>query len=147
MIFEIRTLYEPYILKNYHSLISDERLQEFLIIFQNKNISNEYLKDNNYYYKLDTSFHQMIVDTCPNTYIRQNYALIQTQSERFRYMTGLTSDNRLEDTFKEHLEIVTACLRKNWDEASEKLIYHLEQSKKAAFQLVLDSIENHTINI
>lgn len=147
MIFEIRTLYEPYILKNYHSLISDEKLQEFLIIFQSKNISNEYLKDNNNDYKLDTSFHQMIVEACPNTYIRQNYALIQTQSERFRYMTGLTSDNRLEDTFKEHLEIVTACLQKNWDLASEKLIYHLEQSKKASFQLVLDSIENHTINI
>lgn len=43
----------------------------------------------------------MIVDACPNVYLRQNYALIQTQSERFRFMTGNISNNRLEDTFRE----------------------------------------------
>ncbi len=147
MIFELRSLYEPYILKNYSSLIPEEKLHEFYLIFQNKKADNECFQNNNYFYELDTAFHQLIVDACPNTYIRQNYALIQTQSERFRFMTGNVSNNRLEDTFKEHLEIITFCLQKDWEQAARQLLYHLEQSKKAAFQLVFDSAGSHDISI
>ena len=51
-------------------------------------------------------------------------------------MTGNVSNNRLEDTFKEHLDIIRPCLQKNWDEAAEKMLYHLEDSKKSTFQLL-----------
>lgn len=59
------------------------------------------------------------MDACPNIYLRQNYALIQTQSERFRFMTGNISNNRLEDTFREHIDIIIPCLQKDWDTAVE----------------------------
>ena len=62
-------------------------------------------------------------------------------------MTGNVSNNRLEDTFKEHLEIITFCLQKDWEQAARQLLYHLEQSKKAAFQLVFDSAGSHDISI
>ena len=74
-----------------------------------------------------------------------NYSLILTQNARFRYMTGNVSNNRLEDTFKEHLDIIRPCLQKNWDEAAEKMLYHLEESKKSTFQLIFDGMDNGTI--
>lgn len=140
MIFEIRRMYEPYILEHYGTSLSDEKLTEYYKIFSHSNAENEKFKDNDYYYELDSAFHLMIIDTCPNFYLKQNYKLIQTQSERFRFMTGNISNNRLEDTFKEHTEILTACLQKDWKTASEKMLYHLEESKKATFKLAFDSM-------
>lgn len=146
MIFEIRKLYEPYILKTYGSHLPEEKLNEYFRIFKNKNTNSECFQDNNYFYDLDASFHQMIVDTCPNTYLLHSYALTRTQSERFRFMTGNVSNNRLEDTFNEHINIIIPCLQKDWDTAAEKLLLHLEESKKATFQLVFDSSDTNGIH-
>lgn len=140
MIFEIRFMYEPYILKTYNSTLTEEKLEEFYRIFSTPNADSEQFKNNDYYYELDSAFHQMLVDTCPNIYIKQTYSLIQTQSERFRFMTGNISNNRLEDTFREHNEIIEACLQKNWDSAESLLLLHLEESKKATFKLAFDSM-------
>lgn len=140
MIFEIRFIYEPYILKTYGSSLTEEKLTEFYRIFSRLNSNSEQLQNNDYYYELDSSFHQMIIDVCPNLYIRQTYSLIQTQSERFRFMTGNVSNNRLEDTFREHCDVIQACLQKDWSNAVELLILHLEESKKATFKLAFDSM-------
>lgn len=140
MIYEVRKLYEPYIISNYGSSFSDEKLTYFYKIFSHPNADSERFKNNDYYYELDASFHQMIIDLCPNVYLHQNYQLIQTQSERFRFMTGNVSNNRLVETFKEHNEIISACLQKDWESAAYKLLFHLEESKKATFRLVFESI-------
>ena len=145
MIFEIRKMYEPYILINYGSLIPEDRLDEFYQIFSYKNADSECFQNNNYFYDLDSSFHMLIVNACPNIYLRQNYELIQTQSERFRYMTGNVSNNRLEETFKEHVDIIVNCLQKDWNAAAEKLLHHLDESKKSTFKLVFDSMDSHDI--
>lgn len=145
MIFELRNLYEPHILVNYGVHLDKEKLKEFYKIFTRKNKNSSCFKDNDYYYELDSNFHQLIVSACPNTYIQQDYNLIQTQSERFRFMTGNKSNNRLEDTFKEHLDIIVPCLNNDWNAAAEKLIYHLNESKKATFQLVFDTMDDTNI--
>ena len=145
MIFEVRNMYEPYILKNYGSLLPVERLHGFYDIFLHTDSNSECFKNNDYFYELDSDFHLMIVRSCPNVYIQNNYSLILTQNARFRYMTGNVSNNRLEDTFKEHLDIIRPCLQKNWDEAAEKMLYHLEESKKSTFQLIFDGMDNGTI--
>lgn len=145
MIFEVRNMYEPYILKNYGSLLPVERLHGFYDIFLHTDSNSECFKNNDYFYELDSDFHLMIVRSCPNVYIQNNYSLILTQNARFRYMTGNVSKNRLEDTFKEHLDIIRPCLQKNWDEAAEKMLYHLEESKKSTFQLIFDGMDNGTI--
>ena len=145
MIFEVRNMYEPYILKNYGSLLPVERLHGFYDIFLHTDSNSECFKNNDYFYELDSDFHLMIVRSCPNVYIQNNYSLILTQNARFRYMTGNVSNNRLEDTLKEHLDIICPCLQKNWDEAAEKMLYHLEESKKSTFQLIFDGMDNGTI--
>lgn len=143
MIFEVRRLYEPYILTKYGNLLPVEEMKKFYDVFAHTNADSECFKDNDYFYELDSAFHLMIVNTCPNVYIRQNYDLILSQNTRFRYMTGNVSNNRLTDTFKEHLDIITACLRQDWDEAVEKLVYHLEESKKATFRLMLQNADSN----
>lgn len=145
MIFEVRMLYEPYILQNYGSLLPEKKIKELYQIFQQTNSDSECYQNNDYFYELDDNFHLMLVNSCPNLYIRNNYRLIQTQNARFRYLTGNVSNNRLEDTFREHIDIIVPCLLKDWGTASEKLRYHLNESKKAAFKLVFDNIENNTL--
>lgn len=146
MIFEVRNLYEPYILLNYGPLLPTERLKEFYNIFLHQDPDSECFQNNDYFYELDSDFHLMLVNSCPNIYLQHNYNLILTQNERFRYMTGNLSNNRLVDTFKEHLAIIRPCLENNWKEAAEKMVYHIEESKKASFQLVFNSLDhNHII--
>lgn len=145
MIFEVRNIYEPYILKNYGDFLSPEQLNEFYQIFLHTDSKNKCFQNNDYFYELDSNFHSMIVNACPNLYIRNNYVWIQTQTERFRFMTGNVSNNRLEETFKEHLDIIRPCLAKDWDNAAQKLIYHLGESKKATFRLVLNGMDNGNI--
>ena len=60
-------------------------------------------------------------------------------------MTGNISNNRLEDTFREHIDIIIPCLQKDWDTAVEKLLYHLDESKRSTFKLVFDSIDSNNI--
>lgn len=147
MVFEIRSIYEPYILKNYGSLIPMEQLKKFYDIFLKNGADSECFQNNDYFYELDSSFHAMIIDACPNTYIKQNYNLLQTQNERFRYLTGNVSNNRLEDTFKEHLEIIRPCLMKDWETASQNMDYHIKESQKACFQLVFRSQNSESFNL
>ena len=46
--------------------------------------------------------------------------MIQTQAERFRYMTGNFSTERLDNTFQEHLDIICACLKNDWKKLLKK---------------------------
>lgn len=142
MIFEVRMLYEPYILEHYGAMLPEQRLKEMYQIFQQTDADSDCYKENDYFYELDDEFHLLLVNSCPNLYIKNNYRLIHTQNARFRYMTGNVSNNRLEDTFREHIDIIVPCLLKDWETASEKLRYHLNESKKAAFQLVFDHMEH-----
>lgn len=130
MIFEVRQLYEPYILLNYGNALSVERLKDLYNIFSSSKTNHNCYNNNDYFYELDTEFHNFVVDACPNTYIHQNYNMIQTQAERFRYMTGNISEKRLDDTFQEHLDIIRACLRNDWQEAAKQMSAHLEESKR-----------------
>lgn len=140
MIYEVRILYEPYIMRNYGASISVEKLNDFYQIFQAQKSTNICHENHDYFYELDTSFHNFIVDSCPNIYIRQNYTMIQTQTERFRYMTGNVSNRRLDETFLEHLDIIKAALQNDWETAAQKLVFHLEESKKASFQLIFNGM-------
>ena len=111
MIYEMRLLYEPYALLNYGTLLPQESLTEFYHIFSHKNSDTECFQNNDYFYDLDSRFHLMIIETCPNIYIHRSYRLIHAQDTRLRYMTGNVSNNRLEETFREHLAIIVLASR------------------------------------
>ena len=142
MTFEVRMLYEPYILTHYGVNLSVSKLKEFYEIFQKWDPEKELYRDKDFFYDLDYRFHAFLMSACPNEFINRSYDTIQTQNERFRYMTGNVSNFRLEATFKEHTAIVEPCLEGDWEKAADRLIYHLERSKASAFRLVADSDVN-----
>ncbi|MGL5437687.1 MAG: GntR family transcriptional regulator [Lachnospiraceae bacterium] len=139
--FEIRMLYEPYIIKHYGTALNEDELEKYLKLFSYPAAKGKVYSDNEYY-QLDTDFHQMIIDICPNHYIKRRYSLIQTQSERFRFMTGNVSEERLKQTFKEHCDIISACLFKDWDKAAEYMLIHLKEAKQNTFQLAFNNLIN-----
>ncbi len=147
MLFEVRQLYEPYIILKYGDRLSPERLKDFYNIFSSKKTNNNCYENHDYFYELDTQFHNFILDACPNIYIHQNYSMIQTQAERFRYMTGNISNMRLDCTLQEHLDIIRACLRNDWQEAADKMSIHLDASKNATFQLIFNGMSQQGLTL
>ena len=63
MIFEVRQLYEPYILLNYGTSLSTQQLKKFYSIFSSSKTNTSCFENQNYFYELDTQFHNFIVNT------------------------------------------------------------------------------------
>lgn len=142
MCFEIRMLYEPHTLKHYGADINSEKLAEFHRIFSHPELLHDTSINQKEYYRLDTEFHQLILDSSPNHYMKRSYHRIQAHIERFRYLTGTITVGRLEDTFREHCKIIEACLKKDWNLAADQMYEHLKVSKQSAFQLAFNNMVN-----
>lgn len=135
MIFEVRMLYEPFALLNYGFTLSDEQIMRFYREFSTPREADDSLD----FFTLDDEFHAAIVAAMPNRFLRQTYDMIQTQNRRFRVMTGQFSQSRLAETMQEHLNIVKACLKKDWARAAEEMRAHLAASKNSTFDLLLNT--------
>jgi DNA-binding GntR family transcriptional regulator len=132
-IFEVRMLLEPYALRHYGPSLSTERLTDFYDQFRMMQAGG----GSDRYYEVDDAFHQMLIEALPNTYLLETYDHIHNQNLRFRMLTGMDSEDRLRSTHAEHLEIVQACLKKQWEAAAQAMEEHLQQSKKATFELLM----------
>ncbi len=131
-IFEVRMMYEPYVLLNYGYRLNDDKMLEFYNVFTQAGT----LKPEQSI-KIDDDFHTFLMSSSPNRYILHTYGLIQNQNSRFRVMTGEQPDDRLMHTNREHLAIVKACLRKDWPASAEAMKEHLRQSKNSIFERLL----------
>lgn len=132
-IFEIRMLYEPYVLSTYGHRLNDDKLLEFYNTCAQSGIlvADEF-------FRIDDELHAFIVAATSNRYIQHTYQLIQNQNLRFRVMTGEQPNDRLERSNNEHLTILKACLRKDWAAAAAAMEEHLRQSKNSTFELLLN---------
>lgn len=83
MIFEVRMMYEPYVLTHYGANLSVSALNEFYDIFKKWDPNKEIYRDKDSFYDLDYRFHALIMSACPNEFINRSYDTIQTQNERF----------------------------------------------------------------
>lgn len=133
MIFEVRMLLEPYALRNYGYLLAEEPFIGYFAKYSDQ--SCRYTIDE--FFQMDDDFHYTIVNAIQNHFLLQTYDDIHNQNLRFRVMTGKIQDNRLPETIKEHLRIVKACLKKDWQLAAQEMHIHLQRSKDATFDLIL----------
>ncbi len=138
MIFEVRLLYEPYALKNYGFTIPDETILHY---YNALSLPSDAHGEADFF-TMDDEFHHTIISALPNRFLRQTYEMIQTQNLRFRVMTGQVSELRREQTITEHLAVIKACLRRDWDLAAEAMYSHLLASKNATFDLLLHTPEH-----
>lgn len=135
MIYEVRMLYEPHALRRYGELIDNETIIQFINDFSpSTGVFNAETC-----FHLDDAFHAAIVGAIPNHYLQYTYNCISNQNRRLRVMSGRINATRLEETPVEHLRILKACLKRDWEEAAREMAIHLQQSKNATFDMLLNN--------
>ena len=82
--------------------------------------------------KSDDDFHELLMSSLPNKYLRSGYDRITGLNTRFRIMTGKVSMINQDQTCEEHLEILNAALSDNWNTAADALQHHLELARDKA---------------
>ncbi|MDO4343895.1 MAG: GntR family transcriptional regulator [Eubacteriales bacterium] len=134
MLYETRSLLEPYVVKHYGSQVPPDIWLHYYRLY------HDYLdgKTKDYSYDLmDESFHQVFIDASQNSYFRNLYSTIGSQIRRTRVVSGRASKPRLEATVQEHITIVDAALKNDWKAASAAMQHHLNMSKNAIFDYIL----------
>lgn len=133
MVFEMRLLLEPYAIKQYGYALDEDTMLNY---YQYFSLPSEGKSDKTFF-QIDDEFHLWIVSAANNIYLRNNYELLHNQNLRFRILTGKRSVQRLEQTCAEHIEILKACIKKDWNTAAQAMEAHLIQSKECTFELLL----------
>lgn len=140
-LLEARMLYELYAIREYGRFISEKDL---LNCYQElkATVGHPAKESSN---PLDAQLHALIMNAVPNTYIRSHHAMVDDQIRRLRtrlrILTGVTHQ-RLEQSQQEHLNIVSACLKKDWETAEAALQLHLKHSNDSVFELFLSQVSS-----
>ena len=129
-LFEARLRIEPYAVEYFGNRIRDDIYAECITYFNAPHGRGEEQ------YVRDDAFHQMFVDATGNRYLIMFYNTVKDQVMRYRVLSAL--DNRLEDTDREHAEVAEQCLRGNWKRAAAAMRSHIENSKIAILDYVLN---------
>ena len=79
--FEMRLLVEPYALRTYGADIPREKLEHFMRMMHEPDVIDDFCK-------VDDDFHELLMSTLPNKYLRSAYDRITGLNTRFRIMTG-----------------------------------------------------------
>lgn len=130
--YEFRLLMEPYILKHYGYMLDANDIMKYYQLFSDtKLLENQTLSAS-----ADDEFHMWIVNSCPNAYFRNSYIAIHNQNLRYRTLSGIRSREKAADEQHDHLEILSQCLKENWDEAAKAMYQHILNSKETSFRLL-----------
>lgn len=138
-IYEARMLVEPYAIEHYANQIEKERFQYYDKIFRKK--EEDIHKGMDVYgdvYDIDDELHIQFINATENEYFKALYERIYYQNCRLRILSGVKSKKRIEDTQQEHLRIIGACLEKDWAKAAEAMREHLQCSKRASFETLIE---------
>ncbi len=135
MAFDTRILLEPYILENYMEYINIEKLKEIKENFRTLLKSSA---DPNDFGILDDRFHRIITTACTNKYLNISLSHVFDQSMRIRLLAGIYIWERHKDAATEHIAIINAILDHDKESATEAMRLHLNASKTAAVQSLLE---------
>ena len=117
--------YYSYGLRTYGNLIPREQLEAYTELMHHPERIDDFCKS-------DDDFHELLMSTLPNKYLRSGYDRITGLNTRFRIMTGKVSMINQDQTCEEHLEILNAALSDNWNTAADALQHHLELARDKA---------------
>lgn len=131
MIYEARLLIEPYIIMTYGTQLDKDALFAMRQDFVNQK------KDTSQSMSSDDSFHQLLIDTCPNRYLKQTYEQTYNQNRRLRILSGNNIERRLVESLDEHILIIDHLLQEDFQQAAQYMRRHLESARSAAFRLLV----------
>lgn len=130
-IYEVRMLLEPYALRRYGHKLDRKELERLRELTEEQASGRG--QTGNFNYALDDALHDLIMGATDNRYLLDTYENITNLNLRVRVLSGRQVENRLEETFQEHTDIIDACLRQDWEGAAQAMIRHLENARVAAF--------------
>lgn len=130
-VYEVRLLLEPYIIRTYASALPREAL-----LAARERIGGQQAEDIN---DADDQLHQMLADSCANSYVRAMMGRIYYQNHRIRILSDRKNHHRRPDTGSEHLAIVDHLLAGDSAAAADAMTAHLLNSKEAAIAAMLSS--------
>ncbi len=133
MLYEIRLLLEPYVIRTYGNRIPQQTYVEFYKHFTDL-LSAEASESD---FDIDDNFHQIFYNVSQNSYLMEMNNRLSSQITRLRILTRIQEKSDLIQTTHEHLAIVNACLQSSWEQAAELSIEHLKRSRENSFKLIL----------
>lgn len=135
-IYETRFLIEPFILLSYGVKLDEEVLLSYLNRF-NELGQNEFDVKSSENIDVDDEFHWFLISAAGNQFLQKTYQSIQSQNRRLRFFAHRLESGRMGDSYAEHIAIITACLKHDWEEAAQNMRVHLNRSKDSTFHLFL----------
>jgi len=140
-LLEARLMYETYAIREYGKFIKDEDLISCFVSIQ-ESIKNTDVKTVN---PVDSELHALIIQAVPNAHLRSSYELVDNLLKRLRIrlriLTG-RSQQHLELSQNEHLQILKACMKKDWTQAETALHDHLKRSGGVVIDLFLSQFNS-----
>lgn len=133
--FEARLLLEPFIVRNYASLIDRKALAR--IKTQTEQLLAGKDPDSSAFFALDDAFHRLLCSACPNVYFHSILSHIYDQSIRIRNLLGPGSRHLASS--QEHLEIIRSIEAQDHAAAEQALYQHLLHSKNVALESLSSS--------
>jgi len=130
-IYQMRIIIEPNAAKLVTKRISEERLRVFQAGFGGLDpIHGEFL-DN---FRLDRAFHDFIIESANNGYLKDVYADLLDLNQRIRILTG-KNQARVVEGIGEHLAIIDAFLARDEEAVHKAILRHLLNSETASLRL------------
>lgn len=134
-IYEIRFMLEPYVILTYGHLLSPGLVQEMQRKVSVSSLDPGFVNE----YDVDNDLHGMLIRVSGNPYIIELMNKIFGQNHRLRILSGQNLEYRIRDTVREHDLILRWLAERKFDKAAEAMKIHLENSRKAAVDVMAGS--------
>jgi len=115
-IMEMRSIYEVYCLEQYFDKINKDKLK---LLYNDIKAIDEYNRKE--FDRLDTEFHELLINTSSNNLLIRNYNQIKDLIVLFKHM----DKERIKLANQEHCDLIKSILDGEKEEAIEKLKIHI----------------------
>lgn len=126
MIYEGRILLESYIIRNYCQHLSEDSLRQLEEILT--------VREDTDYFRMDDLFHEEIIHQSKNRYLLQLHNSLRDQNRRLRLLIGRSVTERIQQTYKEHMEIYNKLLSYDAEEAARLMENHIRSARESTFR-------------
>lgn len=130
-LYEARLRIEPFAVRNYGSQIDDATYESYYRMFSKSTQDSTPQR----LYEIDDAFHRLFLQATKNRYLISFYEIISGQVIRTRVASGQMTSVRLDYTQSEHQTIAKACLKRDWESASQAMRDHILMSKDAILEI------------
>lgn len=141
-IYDIRKILEPYAVRQTIQRVSNKEIEkiekEFHITKERNSLQNNVQK----FIIIDIKFHSFIVDNCNNKQIAKILNRFENTINFYRTIDQ-NQNNRAEEMFFEHFEILKAIKSKNLELATQLMASHIENSKN----IILNNYHKYTYGL